>query len=179
MIFERNIPEHNKMNSLKKVTKETPKIQNKCTCCKKIGHNITTCTFVVKQGIFIENHIQALMDNSENDNQFRSRLSHYLRNLSTTHQKILSVRIGTKYQNHLSCSIIFRYFIDKLKSRKIMRKIYGVRPLSFEFISIPTDKMYCPIFSQKPERKILKKEMEINKTNKPFHFTFQKVISRL
>jgi len=169
------------MNSLKNVT-NPPKIQKKCTCCKKIGHNITTCSLVVNQGIFIENHILALMDNSENDIQFRSRLSHYLRNLSTTQQKILSVRIGVRYQNHLSCSIIFRYFQDKLKSRKIMRKIYGggrSSSLSFECISVPAEKINSPIFSQKSERKKLKKEMEINKNNKPFHFTFQHIISRL
>lgn len=127
---------------------------SKCTCCKKSGHNITTCGPAVRQGILIENHIIGMQENSTSEIKFRIRLLQYLRNLSKTQQKILSTRIG-ETETRLSYSTVMRYLSYKWKSRKVMHKIYG---------STKTDKIdnhhlalasriFSPISSEKPERK--------------------------
>jgi hypothetical protein len=130
-----------------------------CFCCKKSGHNISTCISARKQGILIENHMQALIDIcGENESKIRTKISHYLRNLSLLQQKILCVRIGG-YENHLSCSILLRYFMDKQKSRKVMMKLYGGSGggggsgSGNSFLSIPAEPISCPSFSKKSERK--------------------------
>jgi hypothetical protein len=94
--------------------------QSKCTCCKKSGHNITTCSSAVRQGILLENHIIGMQENSTTEMKFRIRLLQYLRNLSKTQQKILSSRIG---ESRISYSTVMRYLSCKWKSRKVMHKI--------------------------------------------------------
>lgn len=125
---------------------------NKCACCKKIGHNITTCVSAVKQGILIENHILEMKDTSISEIKFRIRLLQYLRNLSKIQQKILCTRIG---ETNVSYSNIVRYLSYKWKSRKVMNKIYGKPELISENIlsSFNADKISSPTFSEKAERK--------------------------
>ena len=120
-----------------------------CICCKKSGHNITTCYSAVRHGILIENHIQAMVEVCTTD--IKVKLSRYLRNLSILQQKILSNRIG---ENHLSCSVVLRYFVDKLTSRKIMRNIYR-RSQPQKILSLPCDPIISPSISIKSERKRL------------------------
>ena len=132
------------------------KISNskKCICCKKSGHNITTCIPAKKQGILIENHIQAFMDICSDDEKKKSRLYQYLRNLSTTQKKILSNRVGEK---HLTCSNVFRYFVEKIRSKNVMMKINGCthKVLCRTLFSIPAEPIVCPSpsYSNKSERK--------------------------
>jgi len=130
------------MNNHKKKSIKT------CICCKKSGHNITTCYSAVRQGILIENHIQAMVEVCTTD--IKVKLSRYLRNLSILQQKILSNRIG---ENNLSCSVVLRYFVDKSTSRKIMRNIYNRSSLLN--IYLPYDPIISPSISVKPERKRL------------------------
>jgi hypothetical protein len=126
----------------------------KCICCKKNGHNITTCISAKKQGILIENHIQAfIMDIcNEDDEKKKSRLLRYLRNLSSIQQKILSSRVGEK---HLSCYNVFRYFVDKNRSKNVMLKLYGCTQnvLSKTLFSVSAEKIVCPSSSNKSEIK--------------------------
>lgn len=130
-------------------------ISKKCICCKKSGHNITTCISAKKQGILIENHIQAFMDIcGDDDVKKKSRLYQYLRKLSTTQKKILSNRVG---ETHLSCSNVFRYFIEKIRSKNVMMKINGCthNVLRRTLFSIPAEPIVCPSpsYSNKSERK--------------------------
>jgi hypothetical protein len=119
--------------------------QSKCTCCKKSGHNITTCVSAVRQGILIENHIIGMQENSTTEMKFRIRLLQYLRNLSKTQQKILCTRIG---ESRISYCTVMRYISCKWKSRKVMHKIYGSSSKSNL-----ADKIWSPRPSEKPERK--------------------------
>jgi len=126
---------------------------SKCTCCKKTGHNITTCVSVGKQGILIENHILGIQEHATSEIQFRIRLLQYLRNLSKTQQKILCNRIG---ESRISYSTVIRYLSYKGKSQRVMHKIYSV-PVTVSVTKIntsfPYDKIFSPTFSEKPERK--------------------------
>lgn len=122
---------------------------SKCTCCKNTGHNITTCSSAVRQGILIENHIIGMQENSTTEMKFRIRLLQYLRNLSKTQQKILSSRIGDR----LSYSTVMRYLSYKWKSRKVMRKIYGSTSVDKPVDKLTADKICSPRPSEKPERK--------------------------
>ena len=124
---------------------------SKCTCCKKPGHNITTCSSAVRQGILLENHIIGMQENATSEIKFRIQLLQYLRNLSKTQQKILCTRIG-EIETRLSYSTIMRYLSYKLKSRKVMHKIYGPKS-NDTFISLTADKIISPKTSEKPERK--------------------------
>jgi hypothetical protein len=117
----------------------------KCICCRKNGHNITTCISAKKQGIMIENHIQAFIELKK-----KSKIYHYLRNLSITQQKILSSRIGEK---KISYSIIFRYFLEKNKSKNIMLKLYGSTNNSRTLFSNPAEPIVCPSSSNTYNRK--------------------------
>jgi hypothetical protein len=119
---------------------------SKCTCCKKSGHNITTCVSSRRQGILLENHIIGMQEHATSEIQFRIRLLQYLRNLSKTQQKILSSRIG---ESRISYSTVIRYLSYKGKSRKVMHKIYGTSPS----MSLTADKIISPRPSEKPERK--------------------------
>ena len=94
---------------------------SKCTCCKKTGHNITTCSSAVRQGILLENHIIGMQENATTEIRFRIRLLQYLRNLSKTQQKILCTRIG---ESRISYSTVMRYLSYKLKGRKVIHRIY-------------------------------------------------------
>jgi hypothetical protein len=129
--------------------KRTTNYNSKCTCCKKPGHNITTCVSVGKQGVLIENHIIGIQEHATSEIQFRIRLLQYLRNLSKTQQKILCTRIG---ESKISYSTVIRYLSYKGKSRKVMDKIYSV-PVSVTVTSFPYDKIFSTTFSEKPERK--------------------------
>jgi hypothetical protein len=128
--------------------------QSKCTCCKKTGHNITTCVSSRRQGILLENHIIGMQEHATSEIQFRIRLLQYLRNLSKTQQKILSSRIG---ESRISYSTVIRYLSYKGKSRKVMHKIYGTSPSPSPSpspsTSITADKLISPRPSEKPERK--------------------------
>jgi hypothetical protein len=125
--------------------------QSKCTCCKKSGHNITTCSSAVRQGILIENHIIGMQENSTSEMKFRIRLLQYLRNLSITQQKILCTRIG---ETRLSYSTIMRYLSYKWKSRKVMHKIYSKTDKTDKTdVFVFTDRIISPSSSEKPERK--------------------------
>lgn len=136
------------------ITPLAPKKSNTCTCCKKVGHNITTCVSAVKQGILIENHILAMQECATNEIKFRLRLLQYLRGLSSIQQKILSSRIGDK---KISYSTVLRYLSYKSKSRKVMHKIYGSSSTNRSGFgsgsSVKADKIFSPTFSEKPERK--------------------------
>jgi hypothetical protein len=125
---------------------------SKCTCCKKSGHNITTCVSSRRQGILLENHIIGMQEHATSEIQFRIRLLQYLRNLSKTQQKILSSRIG---ESRISYSTVIRYLSYKGKSRKVMHKIYGTStsPSPSPSTSITADKIISPRPSEKPERK--------------------------
>ena len=134
-----------------------------CFYCKQSGHNISTCISARKQGILLENHIQAMIDICGYDEpKKRIKISHYLRNLSMVQQKLLCVRIGNSFENHLSCSILLKYFIDKQKSKRVMTKIYGnnnnnnnttIRSYSFSITTNPADPITCPSISNKSDRK--------------------------
>jgi len=123
---------------------------SKCTCCKKSGHNITTCVSSRRQGILLENHIIGMQEHATSEIQFRIRLLQYLRNLSKTQQKILSSRIG---ESRISYSTVIRYLSYKGKSRKVIHKIYGTSPSPSPSTSITADKIISPRPSEKPERK--------------------------
>ena len=124
--------------------------QSNCTCCKKPGHNITTCSSAVRQGILIENHIIGMQENATSEIKFRIQLLQYLRNLSKTQQKILSSRMGEHHR--VSYSMVMRYLSYKWKSRKVMHKIYGSNNKVANDI-VTTDKLISPTYSEKPERK--------------------------
>ena len=99
----------------------------------------------------IENHIQAFMDIFiDNELKKKSKIYHYLRNLSITQQKILSSRIGEK---KISYSIVFRYFLEKNKSKNVMLKLYGSTNISRTLFSNPAEPMVCPSSSNTPNRK--------------------------
>lgn len=126
---------------------------SKCTCCKKSGHNITTCSSAVRQGILIENHIIGMQENATSEMKFRIRLLQYLRNLSKTQQKILCTRIG-ETDTRLSYSTIMRYLSYRLKSRKVMHKIYSKTDKTDKTdVFVFTDRIISPSSSEKPERK--------------------------
>jgi hypothetical protein len=57
-----------------------PKSIKTCICCKKTGHNITTCYSAIRQGILIENHIQAMVEVCTKDKMVK--ITRYLRYLS-------------------------------------------------------------------------------------------------
>jgi hypothetical protein len=126
---------------------------SKCTCCKNTGHNITTCSSAVRQGILIENHIIGMQENATTEMKFRIRLLQYLRNLSKTQQKILCTRIG---ETRLSYSTVMRYLSYKWKSRKVMHKIYSnsnsKTDKTVDNVAL-ADKIISPSSSEKPERK--------------------------
>ena len=125
---------------------------SKCTCCKKPGHNITTCSSAVRQGILLENHIIGMQENATTEIRFRIRLLQYLRNLSKTQQKILCTRIG---ESRISYSTVMRYLSYKLKGRKVIHRIYSpsTSPRPSTTTSLTADKIISPRSSEKPERK--------------------------
>ena len=123
---------------------------SKCTCCKKPGHNITTCSSAVRQGILLENHIIGMQENATTEIRFRIRLLQYLRNLSKTQQKILCTRIG---ESRISYSTVMRYLSYKLKGRKVIHRIYSPSTSTSTTTSLTADKIVSPRSSEKPERK--------------------------
>jgi hypothetical protein len=137
-----------------------------CFYCKKAGHNISTCVSARKQGILLENHIQAMIDICGCDKpKKRVKISQYLRNLSIVQQKLLCIRIGNSLENHLSSSIVLKYFMDKQKSKRVMMKIYGNTnnnnntisscSVSITITTNPAEPITCPSpsISNKSERK--------------------------